>query len=104
MDYVALGTRIKNKRLEQNYTQEQLAELVDVSAVYIGQIERGDRKLTLKVLVKIAESLNVSIEELLKDSTITNLNSRILELNNLIKTLDSCKINKIIEIVKILYK
>lgn len=104
MDYVALGTRIKNKRLELNLTQEQLAETVDLSAVYIGQIERGERKMTIETLVKLANVLNSSIEELLKDSTTTNVNARLKELVNIAKKLDISDIDKVINVIKAMYK
>lgn len=103
MDYVALGIRIKNKRLENNMTQEQLAEAVDISAVYVGQIERGDRHMTIDTLVKIANVLQVSIEELLKDSTKENTNARIGEVINLTKNLESEEIDKIINVIKAMY-
>lgn len=104
MDYNALGTRIKNKRLEQNLTQEQLAEKVELSAVYIGQIERGERKMTIETLVKLANSLNSSIEELLKDSTSSNINARLNELVNISKELDTSDIDKVIDVIKAMYK
>lgn len=104
MDYVALGARIKNKRLEQNLTQEQLAEKVELSAVYIGQIERGERKMTIDTLVKLANSLNSSIEELLKDSTSSNVNARLNELVNIAKELDTSDIDKVIDVIKAMYK
>ena len=47
MDYIALGRRIKEERLKLNMTQERLVEEVNLSTSYIGQIERGERKLTL---------------------------------------------------------
>lgn len=102
MDYVALGTRIKNRRLFLNMTQEQLAELVDISAVYVGQIERGDRHMTIDTLVKMSATLDTSVEELLKD-TVKNTNSRIIELNNIIKDLKIEDIDKIINVVKIVF-
>ena len=104
MDYNALGARIKNKRLEQNLTQEQLAEKVELSAVYIGQIERGERKMTIETLVKLANSLNSSIEELLKDSTSSNVNARLNELVNIAKELDTSDIDKVIDVIKAMYK
>src|SRR5699024_3011088 len=100
----ALGARIKNKRLEQNLTQEQLAEKVELSAVYIGQIERGERKMTIDTLVKLANSLNSSIEELLKDSTSSNVNARLNELINIAKELDTSDIDKVIDVIKAMYK
>ena len=104
MDYNALGARIKNKRLEQKLTQEQLAEKVELSAVYIGQIERGERKMTIETLVKLANSLNSSIEELLKDSTSSNINARLNELVNIAKELDTSDIDKVIDVIKAMYK
>lgn len=103
MDYVALGIRVKNKRLENNMTQEQLAEAVDISAVYVGQIERGDRHMTIDTLVKIANVLQVSIEELLKDSTRENINARIGEIINLTKNLSDTEIDKIVNVIKAMY-
>lgn len=103
MDYVALGIRVKNKRLENNMTQEQLAEAVDISAVYVGQIERGDRHMTIDTLVKIANVLQVSIEELLKDSTRENINARIGEIINLTRNLSDTEIDKIVNVIKAMY-
>lgn len=102
MDYLALGKRIKDKRISLNMTQEKLAELADISAVYVGQIERGDRHMTLDVLVKMANLLNSSVEELLKDSVPTT-NSRMKELNNLVQNLKEEEIEQIIRIIKALY-
>ena len=104
MNYRALGSRIKKRRLELNLTQEKLAEKVDLSAVYIGQIERGERKMTIDTLVKLANSLNTSVEELLKDSTSKNINARLNELVNIAKELDTSNIDKVIDVIKAMYK
>ena len=104
MNYRALGSRIKKRRLELNLTQEKLAEKVDLSAVYIGQIERGERKVTIDTLVKLANSLNTSVEELLKDSTSKNINARLNELVNIAKELDTSNIDKVIDVIKAMYK
>ena len=40
IDYTALGKRIKNKRIEKGFTQEQLGELCELSAAHIGHIEQ----------------------------------------------------------------
>jgi transcriptional regulator with XRE-family HTH domain len=67
MDYIALGRRIRNERLRLGITQEKLAEDVNISASYIGQIERGERSLTLDTLVQVANRLSVTIDFLLSD-------------------------------------
>lgn len=66
-----LGSSIKKLREQKKITQESLAELADIHTSYIGQIERGLRYPSLKVLFKIADALNVKPAELLK-----NINSK----------------------------
>lgn len=70
MIYKLLGKRIKLERQKNNLTQEQLAEKVDISSSYMGQIERGERNVTIDNLIRIANVLNVSIDYLLQDSLI----------------------------------
>ena len=41
-----IGKRIRAERLHLNLTQEKLAEDVNLSMAYIGQVERGDRSRT----------------------------------------------------------
>lgn len=100
VDYVALGRRIKNKRLENNLTQEKLGEICDLSAAHIGHIERGTRILSVEVLFKIAQALNVSIDYLLFDSVENNnvLNS----LASILKDSDKNKVVNFLNAVRVL--
>ncbi len=67
MNYKFLGKRIREERNRLNLTQEQLAEDINISTAYIGQIERGERSLTLDKLIKIANRLGVTVDYLLYD-------------------------------------
>jgi len=58
--------RIKNYRSDRGLTQEDLAEKVGVSRVYIGYVEQGRNTPSLEVLEKIAKSLKVDVGDLLK--------------------------------------
>lgn len=62
VDYVALGKRIRAERRRQDLTQEQLAELADISESFMGHIERGGRVLSVETLIKLANALNLSVE------------------------------------------
>ena len=68
MNYLSMGSRIREERLKLNLTQEQLAENVHVSSAYIGQIERGERSVSLDVLLEIVNALGVTVDYLLADS------------------------------------
>ncbi len=70
MDYRMLGKRIREERLRLNLTQERLSEDIEISTAYLGQIERGERSLTLDKLVKLANRLGVTVDYLLSDSVV----------------------------------
>jgi len=49
---LALGQNIKRLREKQGLTQEALSERADIHVSYIGQIERGLRYPSLKILFR----------------------------------------------------
>jgi len=67
MDYRAVGKRIRNERVNIELTQAELAEKVNVTTAYIGQIERGERKFSIETLLNIATVLNVSVDYILSE-------------------------------------
>ena len=84
MDRVLLGKRIREERLRQNLTQEILAEDIDLTTAYVGQIERGERNVTLENLIKLANRLSVTVDYLLSDSISDNDDSTIIEITRLL--------------------
>lgn len=64
-----IGLRIRNEREKLGLSRERFAEIVGLSSYYIGQIERGDRNMSLDSLIKISTSLNISIDYILKGYT-----------------------------------
>lgn len=67
MNYLLLGKRIREERLRLNLTQERLAEDINISTAYLGQVERGERHITLDKLIPLAGRLGVSVDFLLSD-------------------------------------
>lgn len=84
MDRITLGKRIREERQKLNLTQEMLAEDIDLTTAYIGQIERGERNLTLENLVKVANRLGVTIDYLLADSLSSSNDTYIVQLAQLL--------------------
>ena len=59
-----VGQRIRAYRLRCGLTQEMLAEKANLHPTYIGQVERGEKNLTLTSLERILDALGVSFAEL----------------------------------------
>jgi len=59
-----ISKRIKKRRNELGMTQEDLAEKVGVSRVYIGYVEQGRNTPSLEILEKIAKALKIKLSEL----------------------------------------
>ncbi|SFO08298.1 Helix-turn-helix [Pseudobutyrivibrio sp. JW11] len=101
INYEELGKKIKNLRIEKGLTQENLADYVGCNTSHISNIENSYTKLSLNVLLAIANALNVSVDYLLADqlnSTSTIISQEII--NKLSKCNDSDK-EKIIQIIDI---
>ena len=61
-----IGARIRFEREKFGLTREKIAEIIGLSPFFIGQIERGERNMSLDTLYKISDVLNVSLDYLLK--------------------------------------
>ncbi|KJY66428.1 helix-turn-helix domain-containing protein [Vibrio nigripulchritudo] len=61
------GKRLKTLRKEQNLSQEELAHASSLDRSYVGQVERGERNITLENIFKLAAGLNVEPHILLMD-------------------------------------
>jgi transcriptional regulator with XRE-family HTH domain len=68
MIYKDLGAKIRKERIRLHLTQEKLADDLDVSTAYIGQVERGERGLTLEKLIALVNRLGITVDYLLSDS------------------------------------
>lgn len=62
MDKKDLGIRLRNLRNEANLTQEELAEKAEMSAVYLGEVERGKKVIGADKLINIIKALGVSAD------------------------------------------
>ena len=60
------GRRVRQKRKEAGLSQEQLAEKANLSANYIGRIERGDKWVSPDVLDRLSRVLRVQVVEFFK--------------------------------------
>ncbi|MEU8704223.1 helix-turn-helix transcriptional regulator [Streptomyces sp. NPDC048565] len=64
-----LGVQIRERRMRQNFTQEELAERAGVSRDTVQRIERAANNPRLTDLLQIARALEVPLAELVRDRT-----------------------------------
>lgn len=70
INYKDIGRRIRERRNRRGWTQETLAEASGVEPSNISHIERGATKLSLPTLVKIANALEATTDELMCGSLV----------------------------------
>ena len=100
-DNIEVGERIRKIRENLNMTREKFSEKVDISDVFLGQIERGERSLSIKTLYKIVEFSDSSADYIL----FGNKNDNVVY-NKINKTLNRCsdnELNYIYNIIKCSY-
>ena len=68
LNYKSLGKNIKKYRHISGMRQYDLAEKCDCCDSHLGQIENGNNTPSLELLVKIANALSVTVDQLLADS------------------------------------
>ena len=64
MDKYLLGAAIQQARAKKGYTQEQLAEMLNISLIHLANIEGGRRNPPLPLLFQMMELLDFSVDAL----------------------------------------
>ena len=62
---INFGKRIRELRDHQAITQDELAHRAGMDRSYVGQIERGEKNITIRNIYKLAEALGIRASELL---------------------------------------
>ena len=61
-----LGYNIRAERVRRGLSQDELSEKVGLHRTYIGNVERGEKNITVLNCSKIAEALNIKLSDLLQ--------------------------------------
>lgn len=64
------GQTVRAERKARQLTQQQLAFDASLSLTYVGEIERGERMVSLETLLRLAGAFNMSAAELLTKAKI----------------------------------
>ena len=97
-----LAKIIRTRRLDMGLSQEQLAEKIDKSTSFIGQVERGECLPKFDTLQALVACLGIDANELFSDKPITR--DDLAELFDLALHMDENKRSLLIEFARLLHK
>lgn len=84
IDYEKLGKRISSFRSQADISQDELSNKLHLSREYVSYIETGKRKPSLDSLVDIANTLHISIDDLLVDSLLYSTSTANTDIHKLL--------------------
>lgn len=85
-DNIEIGERLRSLRESMKMTREEFSEKIDITDSFLGQIERGERALSVKTLRKVIKYTGVSSDYLLFGKDVNN--QTLQKINNIL-TLNS---------------
>lgn len=100
IDNKAIGQRLRDEREKLGLSREEFAEIIGLSDYYVGQLERGERQMSLPALVKVANCLHISLDYLIFGKTANGI-YHVQEAGN---SYEACDSNKDREILGLLNK
>lgn len=101
LDYKLIGSRLKQARQKKKYTQEKLAEELDVSIAFLSRVECGTLDISLKRLSQICDLFGISEGEILNGTSTTSSNYLNEDLVSLLKNCPPEKLKLIYELAKV---
>lgn len=99
MEQKLIGKRIQLAREQAGLSQDQLAERLGLSCVFISMIERGVRAPRLEVFVHIVNELGVSADILLQDVLEQGYKTSASLLSERLETLPPAERSKVLAVV-----
>ena len=99
IDYIVIGKRIRELRKQRKWTQALLAEYSEVEPSNISHIERAATKLSLPTLIKIANALEVSLDELVYDNLKKSEHVSVARIDELLADCTPSELEAICEVV-----
>ncbi len=99
-----LGAVIKEARTDKGLSQEQLAEILNVTPTHIKHLESGRRKPSVNVLFQLSEILGFSLDSLLEKCNSSEANPKAERINAIIKNCNEKELDTITDVIKAIIK
>lgn len=87
----SMGKRIAEYRKLHHLTQKEVSEKLDIGELYYGQIERGERRLSLAKLIDVCEFYNITLNDIIPlTGHVSDEEQRKIYYEEICDILDSC--------------
>lgn len=63
----AFGKKVRELRQKMGISQENFADICDLHRTYISDVELGKRNISIENIQRVADALNMTMEELFKE-------------------------------------
>ena len=100
IDYSIIGRRLKSARNNKGFTQQDIAEKIDVSVAFLSRVERGSSHINLTRLSQLCDILEVSEGEVLNGTASQSKGYLTSEFNSLLKNCPPEKMKLIYNVTK----
>ena len=97
-----VGSRIKSMRMSRKMSQAKVAEVSGISLKYMGEVERGEANISIELISRIADTLNVSMAAILENEHERPHQELISEILALVPRLDEKNAQIIYRMMKVL--
>ena len=97
-----LGKRLRSLRNNKKLTLDQLADQSGISAKHIGKVERGESKISVEWLEKIAAALEVDVRDILDAEHEQSRNALVAEITSFLPKLSDKDTQIVYRLVKML--
>lgn len=103
---LAVGKRVHDFRIQNNYTQFQFAELIDISVNFLSEIENGKKGMSQETICKLCSQFDLSADYILFGTTKApeNKSQSISQLIETANSLDSEDLDVLIQYLTSLKK
>lgn len=78
---ILIGKRIRFCRKNADLSQAELAEKIDSSSNYIGELERAEKNVSIEILGKITSALGISLSEFFLNISTDTFDEQNTEIN-----------------------
>ena len=65
---IEIGQRLRQRRQELGLTREKMSELADIGTGYFGQLEVGTSQMSIDTLIKLSQSMHLSMDYIIRGS------------------------------------